>query len=309
MSDNKQFPLNFSSSFNYCLSLFKFSIKDYLKIFLVFQLPSSVLIILLTNLTSVFSVKPGVSLSNLPFTMSQNSYNFSDIITLIPVIILITIIILLLSVIFRGMVCDLYLKTYSNNVWTFKSSLNYIKNRFGSILGGFFLVILMTIGGILCFCIGIIPVMVFTLFIFPVILFENTKAFDSISRSINLIKKDFWRILSILLVYIIIAFGIYASYTLIIQFVASSFYQAKGEALNSLIMSGPISFQLIYLSLNVLCSFIISGFASALEVVLYFNQKVLREDYGVQKEHVAAEQTSHENIELEDKKEDDNGNQ
>ena len=137
-------------------------------------------------------------------------------------------------------------------------------------------------GFLLCF-VGVIPATVFVSLIIPVLVYENVGAIESFKRSITLVKNDFWLILiQIFVLQLILSFlsGFIQLFSIGFSAIIP---QISGSTPNSAMIILFVAISILFLIAIIIVSFFSSAFSISFYVILYFNQRVKVEDFGVER--------------------------
>ena len=218
------------------------------------------------------------------------------------------------SIMFSGMTTDLFLNKFLDKEWTLKSSFKRTTKRFWDIFLYYFLFGIVILGLLPLYFLliflatginsGYIFSMIFTIFLMlgfyllffliilffilglPSLLFENNSAIKAIKRSIKLVKLNFWKIFGASLLFYVIL--IFASY--LILFILGILFLLIGVIIGLMLKinfneSGFNLIVIMYIAFILLYSIISifqSGINFAFSVVIYFNQKIKHENFGVE---------------------------
>lgn len=202
-------PLSIGKIVNLTFKVIFINIKNFLKVFIIYFV-IVIVILLLSGLLFFSLAKPYnfIFSKNFPYILKDANF----IMTVSILLIIFFVIILIISVCYSIMNFDICIKAFLEEKWELRSSFNLVKQKFFSSLGLSILSFLLILAGFLLCCIGFLPIRVLIVFAFPLLLFENTKTFRAISRSIDLVSKNFWDIFGkiiLLFIMIIIFNGVY----------------------------------------------------------------------------------------------------
>jgi hypothetical protein len=282
--------LNVQEMLSNIFQLSKNNLSKFTKIFFIF-------ILLVISLSIIFCIFAGIlyllagginlnlNANENPFVMLDNGL-FKSILILIPLIIVFIFLLYSLNVFFTGVSYDLIMKSYQGEEWNMNNSIRLTKERFWQLFFGNILVFLILLGGLLICCIGIIPMVIFTSVVFPIILFENKKAVESISRSFNLISSNFWNIFIVLIV--IFLFILSMNAIIIILNMINIVSSGNSINFNTLFIStqkvdytpGLLILNFIIFFLQIIFSIASTLIITSSQVVIFFNQKIKNEKLG-----------------------------
>lgn len=179
---------------------------------------------------------------------------------------------------FQAMLYDLFIKSYLNEKWTF--SLSFFKNikRIVSILFSLLLEKILIIISFFPIYVGFIIIRIFIFFIIPVSIYENKSPFISLFRSLKLSAKSFFKLFLtylffLMMVFVIILVSVFLMYYIMLLLLSIIF---ESKANNYMFIVGILAF------LPFLFLFFLKPFFVSLHVVLFFNQKIKRENFGVE---------------------------
>jgi hypothetical protein len=215
------------------------------------------------------------------YTLLQNSIQslFGIFIPLIPFLILAYIIFFIVQVFYNGMLNDIFIKSITGETWNFKSSFNFIKTKFWRLAGTGFISGFIILGGFILCCIGIIPAVIIIAFFIPAILFENKKIGESVSRGFKLISYNFWGIIGTFLLLYLIEIVVSLIFNGITGVINIFFISLKtGENANIYLIVNTLVLYIVRAPLSILYQALDTAFFN----VIFFNQKVKHENYGIE---------------------------
>jgi hypothetical protein len=215
----------------------------------------------------------------------SNDYDkiIPQILIAIPFLILFSVIFVVSLVFFYGMIHDLYIDVFQDKEWDFKKSFIHVKNNFWAIvLSGF--VFFMFSAVINSCCCVLFPLSSFLAVSIPSILYENTKV-EGIGRSFKLVSYSFWNVIGVKLLYILILMA-FTVVTIVITSVVTVLLLAVIYALN--LVKSTDTDNSVFITCMIFAIFYIpSSFFSgtlecALNVSIFFNQKIKYENFGIE---------------------------
>jgi hypothetical protein len=273
-------PMDLGEIFNASFRLAFSSLKNFFGIFLIYSIISFVLYVLMQ--LSVLWID-GFSLSSL--TQNSVSKTIITYIYYIPT--------WLLSAYFGGLFIDFFIKLYMKDEWDYKTSTKMTLSKYGSLLGASLLTILIIVGGVFLCLIGALVFAIFLSFVTTSIIYENKTSGKSISRSFKLASYNFWQILGIYVLFFLIILGSILVIGGIVSIPAIIIYFQNKEIFTNLsdisrILSEPslylpiILLSLFYLILYFIYLLMVSALSYSLNVILFFNQKVKHEQFGIE---------------------------
>ncbi len=250
----------------------------------------------------------GFDINNFNFDFNQSSF-LSKLPVFIPVVFIVIILMIFISIVYNSMTTDLYSNIFINKEWTIKESFNMSIKKAGTFIFYYFLLFifglilsLVYIGISILFGLlaTVSPLFIIPLFLFvfalyivifagfifitlslPAIVIDNLTAMKSLIRSFKLVKHNFWRILgSNLLLSIIISFVTYILLFIIIIIVILILLLLKIDLTNSSVIAAI--FIISYMALLLLILIIYQCMQSAFNVLIFYNQKIKNEGFGVQ---------------------------
>ena len=196
-----------------------------------------------------------------------------------PFFLIFFVIMIIFYVFYSGFVSDMAIKAFLSQEWKFTKSFQLIKKKFfpiffTSILAGLFSAL-----GILACGIGIIFLSTFVCLIIPIILYENLHYGKTIQRSFQLVGKNYWSIFGhILLMGIIIQAA-----SFVFQLFMPFFINIFQTTLSSVEAIIPLVLILILMYIVlIIYGFIAYVLQITLIVLLFFNQKIKHENFGVE---------------------------
>ena len=226
----------------------------------------------------------------------------------------------LISIIFTSMFIDLFIKGFLKKEWKFIDSLKFIMTKYGIIIGASFLSFLIIIGGVFLFIIGSLIFATFLMFVIPSVLYENKSPGAAISRSFKLVSYNFWSILGAILLILIIFIGIVLVLIILLGVsfgILFSFDKSLIDSLRNLNQIQIPNFTIGFIILGIIIILLyfililISTFVgSAFTVIMFFNQKIKNENFGVEilaNSFIEQKSDNYESIKLSEEKNDDQG--
>jgi hypothetical protein len=210
--------------------------------------------------------------------------------------------ILVIYVLFTGMTYDLFIRQFLDIEWNIKSSIKYISKKFWTILLAGVLAYLLAIAGFFVFCVGFLFVAPILAIFMPVILYEERSAGNAISRSYELVKQSYWPVFGTVL----LGLALYSAAATIMNVMSSGLSTLLTSTLSNMSNDTMTILMIMSTVLLLLVSSAFSIFTTAFSVsfttVLFFNQKLKHENFGVElltrsmiNEHQAAITTEHQN--------------
>ena len=194
-----------------------------------------------------------------------------------------------LTSVFSGIYTDFFLKAYLGEEWNLKSSSRLVFSRFGTLLFATFLAFLIICGGFILLIIGCIVFGLFLSFIYPVIIFEEKTAGKAVARSFKIVSYSFFRLLGTYFIYILILLASIIIIGGIISIPLMLYLMNNQEIIKNLAdnltpgyIIPLIIFAVVYLILYFVYLMLITSLSSALNIVLYINQKVKFEQFGIE---------------------------
>lgn len=254
------------------------TIKNHLLLFLAF---GGIFLVATIIMTAAIMVPIFI----MEFTMGgieSNSPLYIGIIVITAI--LFSVVFIAASIFYYGIIYDLSIKGYLGEEWTFASSMRLIRSKFWAILfGNIITMLLITAGYMLC-CIGLPPALALTAFVMPAIIYERKGPGQAVGRSFNLAGYNFWPVLgSVLLMYVVV-FGLSMVLNMVMQ-IPMMFItplMSSGESSIAVIIA-LIAFTIIFMILYLLYSIAAYIILAAFQTILYFNQRVKFENFGVER--------------------------
>jgi len=279
-------PVTIGKIVDYSFKMVFSNLKNILKIFAIYM--GIILGLLIICGIGVFlfikEKKLNIYPENLPFFI-QNS-NLSGIIISGIIFVLIFLIFAIVSYLFYSIMSfDIFIKSFLGEQWILKESFIMASKKFFSSLLLSFLSSLMMIGGFLLCCVGMFPIGALVIFSFPALIFENISPTKSISRSIDLVTKDFWKSFG----YFMLLFLIISSLSIIYQVFASianvfiSFFFKDVKEFSPTLIIVIVILISIFFIINMIYSLFTSAFSSAYYILLYFNYRIKYENFGIER--------------------------
>ena len=286
MIENELKPMDLGGLIDKTFRLIIANMKNFLKIFWVFfGITMGIALILAALVVGIVLYYNGFEkgLSELPFAMTQGGM-LPALAIGIPVFIVLFVVLIIVSLIYYGMTFDLYIKAFLGQEWDFKRSFDSSKSKIGTIFATSMLSSLIMIGGIFLCCIGMFIFAIFLSFAFPIIMYEERKATDAISRSFNLVKGNFWFILVAELIIGLILSAISAVLQ-VFSFAIGGLapFIEKGGDINVGVLTAFIVIVILFIVATIVLSIISSAIQTAFFVILYFNERIKQENFGVEK--------------------------
>jgi hypothetical protein len=202
---------------------------------------------------------------------------------LIPVILIFTIIMTVVSIFYNGMLFDVFIKSFLGKDWNIKDSFLFIRQKFFTIFVSGILCFFVLVGGILMCFIGVIPMSVFICLVLPAILFENKSITGSVSRSFKLVSYSFWSILGYsILLNIIISFGASILQYVFVGIFGLLSFLYKNDYGNMTFITLMIVFAVVFIIFYLVLCLIIYALNSAFYILIFFNQKIKFENFGIE---------------------------
>ncbi len=279
-------PVSLGKIVDFSFKLVFSNLKNYFKIFALYY--GIILGFTLLFIAALFyGVKSyGFNFNNIDnFPYFLNDSNVTNIIIIgITISVAFIILMTICSIFYTIMTFDVFLKAFLGQVWTLRESFELAKRKFFSTLVLSFLSFFIMLAGILLCCIGIFPLMTLIVFAFPSLLFENLSGTKAISRSVDLVTKDFW----VTFGKVMLLFAIIASFSVVynaLTAIAQIFlpFVAKNSELSTQKIVFIVIFMIVFFIINIIYSLFINAFTNAYYVLLYFNQKIKYENFGVEK--------------------------
>ena len=270
--------MDFGRLLDRSFKMFFSSIKQILKISLSYAgINLGIILIGLLILAGVFYFNYG----SFFFSMDGEDI-YAQLLFASPILIIIMFINIITAVFFYGMIHDLYINTFLEDEWSFKKSIIKVKGKFWPIfLNGFLYLIFYSLLGVCCL---FFPLMVFLTASIPAMLFENIKS-DGIGRSFSLVGRNFWGVLGTKLVYSLIISGISilaiivaGLITFVVLFILIAVNLISSNDSETISIWLMIIFVISYIPLVMFLNII----ECALNVLIFFNQKIKYENFGVE---------------------------
>ena len=218
-----------------------------------------------------------------------NSSSLSNSLITLGLMFIYYILMFFLLVFFYSLFADFYIKAYLQEEWSFKTSRKLVFSKNGTLILAGLLAVLIITGGIFLCLVGSLIFMTFLSFIFPVIIYENKKAGQAINRSFKLVSYSFWRVLGtyvlyflILIASIIVILGILSIPVILFYNYNKSAFQNISNIMDPNFILPLIIIGIIYLVLYFMYLLIVSALSSSLNIILFFNQKVKHEQFGIE---------------------------
>jgi hypothetical protein len=199
---------------------------------------------------------------------------------MIPIFILIVILFMVIWAVYTGMIYDLFVKSFLGEEWNFKESFKYVKSKILSIIISYILIFFILIGGYIMCCIGIIPMMAFISLVLPALMFEKVSSTNAISRSFKLVSYSFWRVLGSIILMGIIVGALSVIFQIFFQFI--SLFGVSMNLFTGQYMNLWIVIIVVIYILYLMYSIIANALTNAFNVILFFNQKIKFENFGVE---------------------------
>jgi hypothetical protein len=189
-------------------------------------------------------------------------------------------------VFFNAVYNDFYLKYYFQEKWGFKTSFKFISSKYVTLLAASTLCLLMIAGGFVFFIIGSMVFGTFLSFVYPAIIFEGKKTGQSISRSFKLASYNFWGLLGTYCLYFLIILVSLLFVAGILSIPIIVFYINNSVLFKNILSSSNSFFIIIivivYFILYFVYLLIVTSLTTSLNVILFFNQKVKHEQFGIE---------------------------
>lgn len=253
------------------------NMKKYIKVFLMYFGVIFGITILISAIIIGFLIAHGFNFDN----FDQPEILAPFLLTIIPMSIIALILIIFIAIIFTGMIYDIFIKSFIGEDWNFKSSFKYVKSKFWTIFLANILSFFILIGGYLMCCIGVLPMMALISLILPAIIYEKENATGAISRSFKLVSYSFWRVFGSILLFMLIVGSL--SFVFQIGFQALPFMiQASNKGNNIQMIIFITIFSVILYILYLAYSILASALSSAFYVLIFYNQKIKFENFGVE---------------------------
>jgi len=269
-------PMRFGDVIDKTFRLALGNLKNYLKIFAVFY---GVLFLIIGLISlKIYSIYNNAQ--NLEYSLFFNDN--LNIIVILGIIGVISAIIL--STFGSGMTTDLFSKSFLGEYWDFRNSFLYVKGKFWSIFVSSIIGVLVVLGGILCFFVGVYPATILISCVIPALINEDLTGVGSVKRSFELTKNKFWNLFGsfILFSFLTSALGfIYQIFISIFSVVVAStpkFIASSGTHISIL----TILVYLIFFIVTVLYICVVAALSTAYYVVQYFNQRIKFENFGTE---------------------------
>ena len=253
------------------------NMKKYIKVFLMYFGVIFGITLLILAIVIGFFIAMGFSFES----FSEPEILTPFLLTIIPLSIIAIIIIIFIAIIFTGMIYDIFIKSFIGEEWDFKSSFKYVKSKFWTIFLAGILCFFIIIGGYLMCCIGILPMIALISLVLPVIIYEKENATGSISRSFKLVSYSFWKVLGSVILFIIIVQTLSIVFQIGFQFLPfmlQSLDSGKNIQMIIFISIFTIVTYILYLAYSILASALYGAFY----VLIFFNQKIKHENFGVE---------------------------
>lgn len=276
-------PLTIGEIFDKTFRLTFATMKRFLPIFIVISL-IQVVISHLSQLL-LYAIVPGMdslAYQDDPLTL------FANLGQIIIVSLGIGLISGIFSIIFYAFLTDLFIKSYLNEEWQLGDSLQKVLKKIHILLLTGIMAVTIALSGLLACGVGAIATSIFVSFIIPAIVFEEQGIGGSIIRSFKLVSYDFGGLLgSYLLWGLMMAFasfvfgGILSTITLLMSGLLGELgnfgsLSSSGAPLFSLATLFSIPFSMIIVAVTTALNF-------AFNVILFFNQKVKYENFGMER--------------------------
>jgi hypothetical protein len=198
---------------------------------------------------------------------------------LFPFFLLFFLFILIFSVFYAGLVSDMAIKAYLSREWKFEESFQLIKQKFFPILFTGILAGLLSVLGILACGLGILFISIFVSLIIPIILYENLHYGKAIQRSFQLVGKNYWSIFG----HIFLMGLIIQAASFVFQIFMPFFMNIFQSNLTTMEAIVPLVLVLILIYIFlIIYGFIAYVLQITLVVLLFFNQKIRHENFGVE---------------------------
>ncbi len=253
------------------------NMKKYLKVFLMYFGVIFGITVFITAIIIGFLIAAGFTFDD----FGQPEILAPFLLTIIPVSTIAIILIIFIVIIFNGMIYDIFAKSFIGEDWNFKSSFKFIKSKFWTIFLASILGFFILIGGYLMCCIGVLPMLAFVSLILPAIICENKNSTGAISRSFKLVSYSFWKVFGSILLFMIIVGAL--SFIFQIGFQALPFLFQTLDNDNNIRMIIFISiFTVILYILYLAYSILATALSSAFYVLIFYNQKIKHENFGVE---------------------------
>lgn len=283
-------PITIGKIVDYSFKLVFSNLKNILKVFGIF-VGITIGLFFIFGLGIFFFIKDSHLSFNKDFPYFMENPNLINLIIIgIVVGTIFVIVILVISLFYSIMLFDIFIKGFMGEIWALRESFEIARKKFFSTLLLSFLGSLMVFGGFLLCCIGIFPVSTLIMFAFPALLFENLSGTRSISRSIELVTKDFWTTFGyyMLLFAIIMALSvIYQIFASVVQVFLPLFLKDIKE-FNYTTLFPVIVVFIVFFIINMIYTLFTNAFTMAYYVLLYFNQRIKYENFGIERltEHI-----------------------
>lgn len=273
-------PLDFAGILDKTIKLFLMSSKSFLKLFFTFFAVINIIISSIFGIVVwyIFQTEGLLNkIKDMPFVMSD-TYT-QKLFFLIPASLVLLFIIIIISLMYNCMTYELYIKSFLNEGWDIKQSFKFSSQKIKPMFIASILLFLILIGGLLLCCIGTIPLTALLSLVFPILIFEGLSPTESIKKSFNLVKNDFWQILAcILLMQMVLSF--LSAFLQLFSYGFNIFIPHMTANMTTLNISIFIILSILFISFTVLISLLSTAFMTILNVVIYFNQKAKIEGFG-----------------------------
>ncbi|MEO6988937.1 MAG: hypothetical protein ABI239_09870 [Aquihabitans sp.] len=152
---------------------------------------------------------------------------------------------------------------------TWQESLRFAVGRIGSILGLTLLTTLATVAGLIACLVGVIVPMGFLAVAMPALLMEGLSASGALSRSVQLVRGTFWRVLGLVVLSSILA-GVFQS-MISVPLVALVFTDVS-----------PVVLQVVTTLVALVATILVTPFTAAFTMALYVDLRVRKEGFDLQ---------------------------
>lgn len=284
-------PLSFGEVFDTAIRLSMDNIKNHLPLYLLIYLANTIMgllsYLIISRLTGqpIIDIITGEALRHLSsgelFRYSFTSYGVS-ILTSLPLVYT------------QSLAIDLAIKNCFGKSWSLGESARRIGGKFFILMGAASLAILISLAGLVAFCIGALFTSVLVSLYVPAVINEDRGVIESIKRSIKLVNYSFFFIFGALILgtLAIGSLSVVSELVIIPALLTSTIGQGGYKTLLETLLAGGSSLHhftvllalgAIILIIQAAASVVVTAFYTSLNAVLFFNQKVKFEHYGMER--------------------------